>query len=64
LADPALNGAINVYLLPLAPDSTPGSYRLEVVVYKAQPPYPSEGVTGVESADGVAAVIGRITVIP
>jgi len=64
LANPALNQAINVYTLPLTPGTPPGSYRLEVVVYNAQPPYPSEGVNGAESTDGVAAVIGSITVIP
>ena len=64
LSDPALNQAINVYTLSLTPDMPPGSYRLEVVVYNAQPPYPSEGVSGAESTDGVAAVIGSITVIP
>ncbi len=64
VADPALNQAMNVYTLPLAADTPPGSYQLEVVVYNAQPPYPSEGVTGLESTDGVAAVIGNIRVIP
>jgi uncharacterized membrane protein len=64
LADPALNQAINVYTLAFAPDTSPGSYRLEVVVYNRQPPYPSEGVTGVESRDGMAATIGTLTVIP
>ncbi|GAB4421106.1 MAG: hypothetical protein Fur0044_18410 [Anaerolineae bacterium] len=64
LTDPALNGAINVYTLPLAADTPPGSYRLEVVVYNAQPPFPSEGVSGVESEDGAAAVLGHITIIP
>jgi hypothetical protein len=63
LADPALNQAVNVYTLPLAPDTPPGEYRLEVVVYNSQPPYPSEGVTGAASAGDVAE-IGRITVIP
>jgi hypothetical protein len=64
LDNPALNQAINVYTLPLAPDVSPGPYRLEVVVYNSQPPYPSEGVTSPESSDGVAAVIGRIMIIP
>lgn len=64
LADPALNGAINVYTLDWAAATPPGSYRLEVVVYNAQPPYPSEGVTGLASEDGSAAVLGHITVIP
>ncbi|NJN94880.1 MAG: hypothetical protein HC875_12665 [Anaerolineales bacterium] len=64
LADPTLNGAINVYTLLLAADTPPGSYRLEAVVYNAQPPYPSEGVTGLASEDGAAAALGHITVIP
>jgi hypothetical protein len=64
LADPALNQAINVYTLAFAPDTPPGSYRLEVVVYNRQPPYPSEGVTGAESRDGMSATIGNLTVIP
>jgi hypothetical protein len=64
LTDPALNQAINVYTLPLAPDTPPGHYRLELLVYNAQPPYPGEGVTGHKSTDGVAAVLGNITIIP
>jgi len=64
LADPALNQAINVYTLPLAAGTSPGSYRLEVVVYNADPPYPSEGVTGYDNTDGVAAIIGHITIVP
>jgi hypothetical protein len=64
LADPALNQAINVYTLPLAADAAPGESHLEVVVYNAQPPYPSEGVSGSESQDGAAAMIGRLTLIP
>jgi hypothetical protein len=64
LPDPALNQAINVYTLSLAPDIPPGQHRLEVVVYNSQPPYPSEGVTGIESVDGTAAIIGTISIIP
>ncbi len=63
-ADPALNQAINVYTLPIPAGAPPGSYRLEVVVYDARPPYPSEGVTGPATLDGTAAVIGHITVTP
>ncbi len=62
--DPALNQAINVYTLPLAADTPPGDYRLEVIVYNSQPPYPSEGVSGHTSADGVSAILGLITVTP
>jgi mannosyltransferase len=62
--DPALDQAINVYTLPLAPDTPPGTYRLEAVVYNAQPPYPAEGVAGHPSSDGVAAIIGTLTLTP
>jgi hypothetical protein len=64
ITDPALNQAINVYTLPLTPDTPPGAHQLEVVVYNSQPPHPSEGVTRHESNDGVAAIIGRVTVKP
>lgn len=64
LPDPALNQALNVYTLPLAPDAPSGSYRLELVVYNAEPPYPGEGVSGHESRDGVAALLGHLTIIP
>jgi hypothetical protein len=64
LTDPALNQAINVYMLPVATDTPPGPYQLETVVYNAAPPYPSEGVTGHQHADGVAAILGQITVVP
>ena len=64
LHDPALNQAINVYTLPLTAETAPGTYRLETVIYNAEPPYPSEGVTGVESSDGVSALLGHITVTP
>ncbi len=64
LDDPALNQALNVYSLPLPPETPPGLYRLEAVVYNGQPPYPSEGVTGPLAADGAAAVIGQISVLP
>ncbi|MBN1993339.1 MAG: glycosyltransferase family 39 protein [Anaerolineae bacterium] len=64
IADPALNQALNVYTLPLAPDTPPGSYRLEVIVYNSQPPYPSEGVTGQISSDGAGAIVGHVIVEP
>jgi len=64
LDDPALNQAINVYLLPLSPDTPPGAYRLEAVVYNAEPPYPAEGVTGAQTPDGVAAILGAVIVAP
>jgi hypothetical protein len=62
--DPALNQATNVYLLPLAAETPPGSYQLEVVVYQAEPPYPSEGVTGQNSLGGAAAGVGMVEVGP
>lgn len=62
--NPALNQAINVYLLPLPPDTPAGDYRLEAVVYNAHPPYPSEGVSGHPSDNGVAAILGKIIVVP
>jgi uncharacterized membrane protein len=64
LDDAVLNQAINVYTLPVAADASPGVYRLEVVVYNSQPPYPSEGVTGSASPDGISALIGSLNVIP
>ncbi|HMQ53898.1 MAG TPA: glycosyltransferase family 39 protein [Anaerolineae bacterium] len=60
--DPALNQAINVYLLPLPLDTPPGRYRLEVVVYNAEPPYPSEGLSRHPSDDGIGAILGYIMV--
>jgi len=63
-ADAALNQVINVYTLPLPPDTLPGDLQLEVVVYNAEPPYPSEGVSGHKSNDGVSAILGTITVVP
>jgi hypothetical protein len=62
--DPALNQATNVYSLAVPADTAAGAYRLEVVIYNGQPPYPSEGVTGHESEDGVAAILGWLTVGP
>lgn len=64
LDDPALNQAINVYTLPVPAGTPPGPYQLEVVVYNSQPPYASEGVTGIATADGAAAIIGQIRVTP
>ncbi|MCG3211632.1 MAG: hypothetical protein FOGNACKC_05278 [Anaerolineae bacterium] len=59
--DPALNQAVNVYLLPLPADTPPGEYQLEAVVYNAEPPYPAEGVTTGPTTDGAAAILGVIT---
>jgi hypothetical protein len=60
--DPALNQALNVYLLPVPPDTLPGDYRLEAVLYNAEPPYPGEGVTGQATADGAAASLGPVVI--
>jgi 4-amino-4-deoxy-L-arabinose transferase-like glycosyltransferase len=60
--DPALNQAINVYLLPLPPETPPGVYQLEAVLYNAEPPYPSEGVSGQATAAGAAAQLGAVTI--
>lgn len=60
LDDPALNQATNVYLLFPPADMSPGRYRLEGVVYNAEPPYPSEGVTGPASFEGTVAVLGEV----
>jgi uncharacterized membrane protein len=60
--DADLNQTINVYLLPLPPDTSPGTYQLEAVLYNAEPPYPSEGVSGQATADGAAAKLGTVTV--
>ncbi|MCB9099204.1 MAG: glycosyltransferase family 39 protein [Anaerolineales bacterium] len=64
LADPTLNQATSVYLLPLPVDLAAGRYRLEAVIYNAEPPYPSEGVAGLETADGVSALLGHVKVVP
>ncbi|RME77726.1 MAG: hypothetical protein D6784_03310, partial [Chloroflexi bacterium] len=65
LDDPALNQALNVYLLPVPPDAPPGDYRLEAVLYSAEPPYPSEGVFGPYAApDAASAVLGKLTILP
>ncbi|MEW5958506.1 MAG: hypothetical protein AB1801_12320, partial [Chloroflexota bacterium] len=63
-ANPALNQALNVYTLPVPAETPPGDYRLAVVIYNARPPYPSEGVAGHTSDDGVAAILGTLTVLP
>jgi len=63
LDDPNLNQALNVYTLPVAADTPPGVYRLEAVVYNAEPPYPSEGVSGAAAApDGLSAWLGQISI--
>lgn len=62
--DPALNQAINVYTLPVPANTPPGNYRLVVIVYNAKPPYPSEGVSGPLSLNGLAANLGTLTILP
>jgi hypothetical protein len=61
LPDDALNQTTNVYLLPLPPETTPGRYQLEAVLYNAEPPYPSEGVSGQATSDGIAVNVGTVT---
>lgn len=59
--DSALNQAINVYLLSLPTEMPSGVYQLEVVLYNAEPPHPSEGVTGSQaSPDNLVAIIGMM----
>lgn len=60
--DPILNQAINVYLLPVPAGTPPARYRLEVVVYNAEPPYPSEGLTNHPSDDAISAILGYIII--
>jgi hypothetical protein len=60
ITDEALNQAVNVYLIPIPSETPAGRYQIEVVVYDAEPPYPSEGVTGPASVDGVMAIIGTV----
>ncbi len=64
LHDPTLNQAINVYTLPVAPDVAPGKYQLELVIYNAEPPFPSEGVVGLPANDNVSAILGSIEISP
>ena len=70
LGDARLNQAINVYTLPIPPDTLPGSYCLEVVVYDAASlePLPVAGATtsecGLEPESGSAARLGAVTVSP
>ena len=52
------------FLVPFVGLMAPGAYQLELVIYNAEPPYPSEGVSGLPSADGVSAVLGVVTVEP
>ena len=68
--DPRLNQAINVYMLPLPPDTSPGDYCLEVVVY-GEDTLEALPVVGVSSSecvstaqDGISAQVGRVDVSP
>jgi hypothetical protein len=63
LDDPRLNQAINVYTLSIPPDTPPGDYRLEAVVYDAAT-LGALPVTGVSTPDGTSASLGMVTVSP
>jgi mannosyltransferase len=63
LDDPRLNQAINVYTLPIPPDVSPGSYRLETVVYEATT-LEALPVAAGSASDGVSAFLGTVIVSP
>jgi hypothetical protein len=68
--DPRLNQAVNVYMLPIPPDTPPSDYCLEVVVYREDTleALPVVGVSSSECAstaqDGTSARVGRVGVSP
>jgi mannosyltransferase len=63
LDDTRLNQAINVYTVPIPMVATPGDYRLEAVVYRADTleALPVEDDSGV---DRFSAALGTVTIIP
>jgi hypothetical protein len=68
--DPRLNQAVNVYTLPIPPDSSPGNYCLEAVVYEANT-LEALSVAGVPPSDcippvgdGISAWLGTVAVLP
>jgi mannosyltransferase len=63
LDDPRLNQAINVYTLPIPPDVSPGSYRLEAVVYDATT-LEALPVAGGSVSSGISAFLGTVVVSP
>jgi mannosyltransferase len=68
--DARLSQAINVYMLPIPSDSSPGDYCLEAVVYEANTmeALPVSGVSPSECisppGDGISARLGTVTVLP
>jgi len=63
LDDARLNQAINVYTLPVPPDTAPGDYRLELVVYDAATSA-ALAASGASSANGISAFLGTVHVLP
>jgi mannosyltransferase len=63
LDDPRLNQAINVYTLPIPPDVSAGSYRLETVVYEATA-LEALPVAAGSASDGISAFLGTVVVSP
>jgi mannosyltransferase len=63
LDDPRLNQAINVYTLPIPPDASTGSYRLETVVYEATT-LEALPVAAGSASDGISAFLGTVVVSP
>jgi uncharacterized membrane protein len=63
LDDPRLNQAINVYTLPIPPDASPGSYRLETVVYEATT-LEALPVAAGSASDGISAFLDTVVVSP
>jgi mannosyltransferase len=63
LDDSRLNQAINVYTLPIPSDVSPGSYRLETVVYEAAT-LEALPVSAGSASDGISAFLGTVVVAP
>jgi len=68
--DPRLNQAINVYIIPIPPDTPPGDYCLEAVVYRADT-LEALPVVGLASSEcistaqgGISAQMGSVAVSP
>lgn len=68
--DPRLNQAINVYTLPIPPDTKPGDYRLEAVVYESTNmealPVAGDPASGCNSpaGGGDSAWLGTVAISP
>jgi mannosyltransferase len=61
--DSRLNQAINVYTLAIPPDTSPGNYQLEMVVYDANGLDPI-WVSDPASTDGISAPLGQVRIQP